>query len=163
MDVLTPEQRRRNMQAIKSKETKAEVIFRKALWARGHRYRKNNKKVFGNPDITFKKCKVAVFVDGEYFHGFNWQTEKHRIKSNRDFWWTKIESNMARDRLVTRTLRKQGWTILRFWAKEILNKLVSCVRKVEKSLNKLCQPNIQTLKRSSKLTSVKKKPKVRLT
>lgn len=104
MDVLTPEQRRRNMQAIKSTETKMEVRLAKALWARGHRYRKNNKTIFGKPDLTFKKYKIAVFVDSEYFHGKDWETEKHRIKTNTDFWWKKREGNMARDIEVTNKL-----------------------------------------------------------
>ena len=93
MDVLTKEQRRKNMQAIRSKETKDEVLLAKALWQRGHRYRKNDKTVFGKPDLTFKRYKLAIFVDSEYFHGKDWNIEKHRIQTNRDFWWAKIEGN----------------------------------------------------------------------
>jgi DNA mismatch endonuclease, patch repair protein len=139
MDVLTPEQRRKNMQAIKNKATKAEVALAKALWAKGYRYRKNNKKVFGNPDLTFSNYKLAIFVDGEYFHGYNWETEKHRIKTNRGFWWKKIEGNMARDKLVNATLVDNGWTVLRFWSHEIRKNLASCIHKIEKTLNKLCR------------------------
>jgi DNA mismatch endonuclease (patch repair protein) len=139
MDVLTPEQRRRNMQAIKSKETKAEILLAKALWAKGHRYRKHNKKVFGNPDLTFAKCRVAIFVDGEYFHGYNWETEKHRIKSNRSFWWTKIEGNMKRDELVNKTLVENGWTVVRFWSVEIRKNLAYCVDKIEALIDAQCR------------------------
>jgi len=134
MDVLTKEQRRKNMQAIRSKDTKDEVLLAKALWQRGHRYRKNNNTVFGRPDLTFKKYKVAVFVDSEYFHGKDWEIEKHRIKTNRDFWWTKIEGNMKRDQLVNEALVKNGWKVLRFWSKEIRKNLAYCVQQIEENL-----------------------------
>lgn len=90
MDVLTKEQRSTNMRAIKSKNTKIELILGRALWSRGYRYRKNNKKVFGKPDFTFKKYKVAIFCDGEFFHGKDWETAKKRIKTNAEFWHKKI-------------------------------------------------------------------------
>jgi DNA mismatch endonuclease (patch repair protein) len=139
MDVLTPEQRRKNMQAIKSKATKAELILAKALWAKGYRYRKNNKRVFGNPDLTFSKYKLAIFVDGEYFHGYNWDTEKLRIKTNRSFWWKKIEGNMRRDEVVNKTLVENGWTVLRFWTNEIRKNLAYCTDKIEQTLKDLCR------------------------
>lgn len=134
MDVLTKEQRRKNMQAIKSKETKDEILLAKALWQLGYRYRKNNKTVFGKPDLTFKKYKIAIFVDSEYFHGKDWDTEKHRIKTNTEFWWTKIQSNIKRDRLVNQYLQGQGWKVLRFWSKEIRKYLANCVVIIEKEL-----------------------------
>lgn len=134
MDVLTKEQRRKNMQAIKSKDTKDEILLAKTLWQRGHRYRKNNKTVFGKPDLTFKKYKVAVFVDSEYFHGKDWNTEKHRIKTNREFWWTKIEGNMQRDLRVNEQLINNGWKVLRFWSKEIRKNLAYCVTEIEQNL-----------------------------
>lgn len=121
MDVLTKEQRRRNMQAIKCKATKDEVLLAKALWRRGHRYRKNDKTVFGKPDLTFKRYKLAIFVDSEYFHGKDWHMEKHRIQTNRYFWWAKIEGNMKRDKQVNEELVKTGGgrKFLRFWSNEI--------------------------------------------
>src|SRR5690606_7911917 len=106
----------------------------KALWHRGHRYRKNDKTVFGKPDLTFKRHKIAVFVDSEYFHGKNWDTEKHRIKTNRDFWWAKIEGNMRRDKLVNEYLRNDGWIVLRFWSKEIRKNLASCIQLIEENI-----------------------------
>lgn len=139
MDVLTPEQRRKNMQAIKNKATKAEVTLARSLWKRGLRYRKNNKKIFGSPDLTFSKYKLAIFVDGEYFHGYNWETEKHRIKTNREFWWNKIEGNMRRDQLVNKTLIDGGWTVLRFWTREIRKNLASCITSVEQKIEELCR------------------------
>jgi DNA mismatch endonuclease (patch repair protein) len=134
MDVLTKEQRRKNMQAIRSKGTKDEVLLAKALWQHGHRYRKNDKTVYGKPDLTFKRCKLAVFVDSEYFHGKDWEAEKYRIKTNRDFWWVKIESNIKRDKQVNEELEKQGWKVLRFWSREIRKNLASCINKIEEFL-----------------------------
>jgi len=119
MDNLTPEQRRKNMQAIKSSSTKAEVMLAKSLFAKGYRYRKNNKSVFGKPDITFKKIKLAIFVDGEFWHGKDWQKRKENIKTNREYWIPKIEKNISRDQIVNAELVKEGWTVLRFWAREI--------------------------------------------
>ena len=94
MDVLSKDQRRRNMQAIKSKGSKDEVLLAKTLWKKGLRYRKNDKSVFGKPDLTFKRKKLAIFIDSEYFHGYNWDIQKNRIKTNQEFWWRKIESNI---------------------------------------------------------------------
>jgi DNA mismatch endonuclease (patch repair protein) len=84
MDVLTKEQRRKNMQAIRSRDTKAEIALSKALWAKGFRYRRNDMSVFGKPDLTFKKWKIAVFVDSEYFHGRDWEVRRFWIKTNRE-------------------------------------------------------------------------------
>ena len=134
MDVLTKEQRRRNMQAIRNKDTKAEKKLAKELWAIGHRYRKNNKTVFGRPDITFKDLKIAIFVDSEYFHGRNWEINKHRIQTNQAFWWAKIEGNMRRDRIVVGELTKTGWKVLRFWDTEVHKNLASCITKIERAL-----------------------------
>jgi len=95
MDKLTQEQRRKNMQAVKSKGSKIETALAKALFARGHRYKKNNKTVFGKPDLTFKKYKIAAFVDSEFWHGKDWVTRKHEHKSNKEFWLNKIERKMS--------------------------------------------------------------------
>lgn len=133
MDVHTPEQRSKNMQAIKSKDTKPELKLRKALWAMGFRYRKNSKYVYGKPDIAFVGRKIAVFVDGEFFHGRNWEENKHRIGSNKEFWWQKIEGNMVRDRKVDRILLENGWQIIRFWDTEIVKNLANCISKIEEA------------------------------
>ena len=117
MDKLTPEQRRKCMQASKNKGTKPELLLGQALWSLGLRYRKNDKNIFGKPDFSFKKYKVAVFVDGEFWHGKDWDIRKNDIKSNQTFWIAKIERNMARDREVAEMLLKSGWKILRFWGK----------------------------------------------
>lgn len=137
MDKLTKEQRRKNMQANKSTGTKPERILAKALFAKGHRYRKNNKTVFGKPDLTFKKLKLAIFVDGEFWHGKNWEVRKYDHKTNKKFWWNKIERNIERDKEVNQNLKKEGWTVLRFWSKEIETDLLSCIDKVERKIKEL--------------------------
>lgn len=134
MDKLTKEQRRKNMQANKSTGTKPELILAKALYARGHRYRKNNKTVFGKPDLTFKRIKLAIFVDGEFWHGKDWETRKFDHKTNKEFWFNKIERNIQRDKEVNKELKKQGWKILRFWAKEIEKNLLNCIEIIEKEI-----------------------------
>ncbi len=122
------------MQAIKSQGTKDEILLARALWSKGYRYRKNDKTVYGKPDLTFKKYKVAIFVDSEYFHGKDWESEKYRIKSNRNFWWPKIEGNIKRDQIVNEKLVSDGWRVLRFWSGEIRKKLENCILKIEREL-----------------------------
>lgn len=134
VDVHNADQRRKNMQAIRSSGTKDEVLLAKSLWHRGYRYRKNDKSVFGKPDLTFKKSKVAIFIDSEYFHGKDWAIEKYRIKSNRDFWWPKIEGNIERDLIVNDELIKNGWIVLRFWSREVRKNLAYCIGKIEENL-----------------------------
>lgn len=134
MDVLTPEQRAKNMRAIKNKNTGIEELLAKALWKKGYRYRRNNKTVIGKPDITFKRQKVAIFCDSEYFHGKDWQIQKHRIKTNTTFWQKKIESNIARDRFVNESLLNAGWKVIRFWGLDIKKDLNLCVIEIEKVL-----------------------------
>jgi DNA mismatch endonuclease (patch repair protein) len=130
MDVLTAEQRTKNMKAIKSTNTKMEVLFSKALWSKGIRYRKNDKSVFGKPDLTIKKYKIAVFIDSEYFHGKNWEIDRQRIKTNTEFWHKKIEGNIKRDELVNEALMKDGWKVFRFWSMDVKNKLDFCLDNV---------------------------------
>ena len=130
MDVLTKDQRRRNMQAIRSRNTKIEENLAKALFALGLRYRRNDKTVPGKPDITFKRLKIAIFCDSEYFHGKDWEKEKHRIKTNTEFWHHKIETNIQRDKQVNDELLKNNWKVLRFWGKEIQKKLDFCITEI---------------------------------
>lgn len=129
-DDLTPEQRRKNMQAIRSKDTSIEISLRKALWKKGIRYRKNYKKVIGKPDIAITKCKIAVFCDSDYWHGYDWENRNQRIKSNREYWIPKIERNMERDCQVTKALEDDGWLVLRFWEWQIKKQLDDCVNTI---------------------------------
>lgn len=126
MDVHSPEQRSKNMAAIKSKATKAEVMLGKAMWKEGLRYSKNDKTVFGKPDFTFKKKKIAIFVDSEFFHGKDWETKK-RPQNNAEFWENKICRNIARDNEVNKHLKEKGWIVVRLWSNNVLKNLESCV------------------------------------
>lgn len=135
MDVHTKEQRSRNMRAIRNRDTKIEIILGKKMWSRGIRYRKNSKYIFGKPDFSIKKYKIAIFCDSEFFHGKDWETSKNRIKTNREFWQKKIESNIRRDKLVNETLEKEGWKVIRFWGNEIKQNLNNCLEIIEKSIN----------------------------
>ena len=126
MDTHTAEQRHKNMQAVKSKDTAIELLLRKELWSRGIRYRKNVKSIIGKPDIAFIKKKVAVFCDSEFWHGFDWEHKKSDIKSNRDFWIPKIEKNIARDKEVNNALAADGWIVLRFWGQQIKKDVKAC-------------------------------------
>lgn len=117
------------MQANKATSTKPEILLAKALFARGHRYRKNNKTIFGKPDLSFKKIKLLIFVDGEFWHGKDWHIRKNDHKTNQEFWIKKIERNIERDKEVNAELSKQKWSILRFWAKDIEKNLLTCILK----------------------------------
>ena len=135
-DVLTPSQRRKNMQHIKSKDTKIEVILRKALWKKGYRYRKNYTKLPGNPDIALTKYKIAIFCDGEFFHGKDWEVLKPRLEksNNSEFWISKISRNRERDDEINKKLLYQGWTVIRFWGKDIQKRLDDCIRVVDETV-----------------------------
>lgn len=124
------------MKAIKNKGSKIEVMLQKELWHRGLRYRKNAANVYGKPDIVFIGKKVAVFCDSEFFHGYDWENKRNEIKSNRDFWLPKIERNIQRDIEVTEKLKSEGWTVIRFWGKDIKNNLKECADIIENALVK---------------------------
>ncbi|MGK7390118.1 MAG: very short patch repair endonuclease [Candidatus Cyclobacteriaceae bacterium M2_1C_046] len=126
----TSKERSELMSKIRGKDTKPEVSLRKALWKRGIRYRKNYKKLEGNPDIYIPKAKLAIFIDGEFWHGYNWEEKKLKIKSNREYWIPKIERNIARDKDNNQRLEYSGITVLRFWEHEIKKDLHGCVEVV---------------------------------
>ena len=123
-----------NMQQIKSKDTKIEIALRKELWRRGLRYQKNSKKVFGKPDIVFIGKKIAIFCDSEFWHGFDWENKKKEFKTNQDFWISKIEKNIARDNEVNEILKNMGWTVLRYWGKDIKTNLQACADEIERTV-----------------------------
>jgi DNA mismatch endonuclease (patch repair protein) len=118
------------MSKIKGKNTKPELAFRKALTASGIRYRVNYKKLPGNPDISNKTRRFVVFIDGEFWHGYNWKEKKQRIKANREFWIPKIERNMQRDRENNQKLERMGFKVFRFWEHEIKKDLERCLAQV---------------------------------
>jgi len=137
MDKLTPEERKKNMQAVKSSGSKIEILFGKAIFSKGYRYRKNDKSIFGKPDFSFRKLKLAVFIDSEFWHGKDWEKRKQDHKTNIEFWTKKIERNIQRDIEVDFELSKLGWTVLRFWGDDVTRNLVSCVNNFELVFKKL--------------------------
>ena len=128
-----------NMSMIKGKDTRVEVLLRKELWHRGLRYRKNCPAVYGKPDIVFLRKMIAVFVDGDFWHGYEFEKIKERVKSNNHYWIEKIEHNRERDMDVTLLLIEQGWTVLRFWDFEIKNNLAECADKIENAVRAKCK------------------------
>lgn len=130
----TQEQISYNMRRVKNKDSDIECLLRKELWARGIRYRKNVTKVMGKPDIAFVTKKIAVFCDSEFWHGYNWEERKKDFKTNQDFWIPKIERNIQRDIAVNEALAADGWTVLRFWGREIKKETSACADKIEKAL-----------------------------
>lgn len=136
MDRFTQEQRRKNMQQIKSKDTKIEIILRKALWSKGYHYRKNYLKLPGKPDIVLTKYKIAIFCDGEFFHGKDWGTLRSRLEkgNNSEFWISKISRNRERDDEINKKLLFEGWTVIRFWGNDIKKHTDECVKVVEEAI-----------------------------
>ena len=115
------------MQAIRCKDTSIEVSLRKALWQKGIRYRKNYKQLIGKPDIVLTKHRIAIFCDSDYWHGYDWENQNVKIKSNREYWIPKIERNMERDKKVSAQLESDGWKVIRFWEWQIKKHLDECV------------------------------------
>ena len=133
MDDLTPEQRRKNMQHIRSKDTSIEIKLRKALWHEGIRYRKNYKALPGKPDIAITKYRIAIFCDSSFWHGRDYEIKKP-IGTNRKYWDAKIRRNMERDKEVNGLLKSMEWTVLRFWDEEINKELESCIKEVKEAI-----------------------------
>ena len=134
MDRHTAEQRHKNMQAIRNKDSDIELLLRRELWKRGIRYRKNVKSVLGHPDIAFIGKRVAFFCDSEFWHGYDWENRKNDIHTRREFWIPKIERNIQRDIEVTEGLQNEGWIVLRFWGKDIKKNVSECADIIEKTI-----------------------------
>ena len=136
MDTLTKEQRSKNMRNIKSKDTSIEMLLRKTLWHKGYRYRKNYKKLPGKPDIALTKYKIAIFCDSEFFHGKDWEVLKPRLEKgdNSEYWVRKISRNRERDDEINKQLLFAGWTVIRFWGKDIKRKTDECVKVIEETI-----------------------------
>lgn len=136
MDRLTKEQRHKNMKNIKNKDTGIEKKLRKALWKKGYRYRKNYKELPGKPDIVLTKYKIAIFCDSEFFHGKDWDKLKVQLGKgkNSNFWIDKISKNRIRDDEVNKKLNFLGWTVLRFWGKDINKNVDECIKVIEETI-----------------------------
>lgn len=126
----------KTMSRIRGKDTSIELALRKALWKKGHRYRKNYKEIPGRPDIALTKHKIAIFCDSEFFHGKDWEVLKPRLQQgkNPDYWIAKIERNMERDIEKDQALQFAGWTVIHFWGKDILKNTDECVRVIEETI-----------------------------
>ena len=125
-----------NMRKIHSKDTSIELLLRKALWHKGYRYRKNYKALPGSPDIVLTKYKIAIFCDSEFFHGKDWEKLKLQLEKgkNSEFWINKISKNIERDEKIEKELNFMGWTVLRFWGKDINKNVDECVKVVEEKI-----------------------------
>ncbi len=122
--------RHRIMASIKSRNTKPELILRHTLWQAGLRYRVNYKKLPGKPDIAIKKYKLAIFVDGEFWHGKDWEVTKARLHTRRDFWISKIERNMEHDQKVNAQLEQMGYQVFRYWESDLSKNIGGCLRQI---------------------------------
>lgn len=125
------------MSAVKSKNTRPEIALRRVLWSRGLRYRVNVKSLPGKPDIVFTKARIAVFCDGDFWHGHNWAIRglsslDEELKRYSQFWRDKILGNIKRDKENTSRLEADGWKVLRFWESDIKTDVFKCVDIIEK-------------------------------
>ncbi|WP_273477595.1 very short patch repair endonuclease [Faecalicoccus acidiformans] len=130
----TPEISKR-MANVKLKHNKVETLLAKKLWSKGFRYRLNYKKLPGSPDIALTKYKIAIFVDGEFWHGKDFEKQKEKLKSNKDFWAEKIQENINRDKRNDVILHQMGWIPLHFWSLEVEKNLDYCINEIEGYIN----------------------------
>ena len=137
MDDMTPAQRKRNMQHIRSSDTEIEIKLGKALWHSGIRYRKNYRKLPGKPDIAITKYKIAIFCDGEFFHGKDWDQLREKLtkSNNSNYWKKKIQRNIERDLEVDAAIKSLGWKVLRFWGNDIKKDLDACISVVIEAIH----------------------------
>lgn len=138
MGLYTTIVRSRMMSKIKSKNTKPEILLRKALWAKNIRFRLHVKNMPGSPDIVINKYRLAIFVDGSFWHGYNWEKKKQTLKSNTKFWIPKIERNMQRDYLTQKKLEEAGYTVMRFWDHDINKNLSKCINQIMLYIETAC-------------------------
>ncbi|QUN11953.1 very short patch repair endonuclease [Clostridium sp. C1] len=121
----------KRMKALSHKKSRVESILAKALWHNGYRYRLNYKKLPGTPDIALIKYKIAIFVDGEFWHGKDFEKTKEKLKNNKDYWIEKIEENIKRDIKNDNLLRQIEWTPIHFWSKDVIKYTNFCVEEIE--------------------------------
>lgn len=131
----TSEHIQNNMQAVKATGSKIEERLGKALWKSNIKYRKHYKKLIGKPDFVLVRFKIAIFCDSHFWHGYKWDERKHDHKSNKVFWYKKIERNIERDKEVNTILNAMGWKVIRFWEHEIKKDVDKCVKRVKEAIN----------------------------
>lgn len=132
-DFLTPAQRSKLMSRVGQKDTDIEKVVRSELHKRGLRFRKNVRKLPGSPDIVFPKNKLAVFIDGDFWHGYRLPCWEHKLAA---FWKKKINDNRKRDQRNFRKLKRMGWSVIRLWQHQIEKDLPNCINKITRVLNK---------------------------
>jgi DNA mismatch endonuclease (patch repair protein) len=137
-DNLTPEQRSRTMSRIRSTDTGPELTIRRILHARGRRFRKYVREVPGRPDLVFARERVAVFVDGDFWHGWRFPVWREKLA---EYWRLKIARNRQRDARNFRLLRRRGWVVIRIWEHQVENDPHGCVERVERALGRMGIPS----------------------
>ena len=137
MDRLTTEQRHKNMSNIHNKDTSVELVLRKRLWREGFRFRKNDKRLPGKPDIVLPKYKTVIFVDGEFWHGKDFEQLKEQLQNSErsQFWIDKISKNIVRDGEINKQLKDLGWNVIRLWGKDVLKHTDECIELIRTSIN----------------------------
>lgn len=133
------------MSRVRSKDTRPELLVRRRLWAAGYRYRLHYKFAKGRPDIAFIGVKIAVFIDGDFWHGNAWRVREKAsladlFPTNTDWWVAKLERNMERDREVSAGLEQDGWTVIRVWESEILSDLDAVIDRITTLVDRLRAP-----------------------
>ncbi len=132
-DNLTPAQRSFTMSRIRSKDTTPELAIRRLIYARGLRFRKHMTGLPGRPDLVFAGVKVVVFVDGDFWHGWQFPRWRHKVKG---YWINKIEGNRRRDRRNLRQLTRGGWLVIRIWEHEVKKDVQSCIDRIEAAVRR---------------------------
>lgn len=130
------EQVHKAMSHVHSQNTDIEIKLRKALWNKGYRYRVNYKVLPGKPDVVLTKYKIAIFCDSEFWHGKDWEVLKPQLQrgNNPDYWINKIQKNQIRDSVINKQLLFLGWTVIRFWGKDILKNTDECIRVIQDTI-----------------------------
>jgi DNA mismatch endonuclease (patch repair protein) len=137
MDVFDKKTRSRIMRSVRVTRTEPEERLASALRELGLRFRRNDRHIFGKPDFVFRAERLAVFIDGDFWHGRAWIERGEAPASNAKFWIAKFERNERRDRVVDKTLRQAGWSVLRFWGSDMRSTSISGARLVRSRLRRL--------------------------
>ncbi len=133
-DNMTPEQRRMTMSRIRGRDTKVELAVRKELHRRGYRFRVNAAWLAGKPDVVFTKIRLAIFIDGDFWHGWKFDQWSHKLAP---YWREKISGNKARDLRRTASLRREGWTVMRIWEHDVKKSLERCTERIAAKVDQL--------------------------
>lgn len=120
----------KRMSHVKTKRNSAEIMIAKSLWHRGYRYRLNYKALPGSPDIALAKYRIAIFIDGEFWHGKDFEQRKTKLKNNKDYWIEKIQENIDRDLKNDKLLRQMDWYPIHFWSNDVIKYCNQCVEEV---------------------------------